>query len=308
MTICPCCGFRFEGNLSGGCEACGARSVGEALPRPERVLPSYARSLLLAVTGTLVVLVFLTQTIVALLQRPPISLSFWLWIGAAETAAWRLKWVAIPFTIIILWGSRKIYGSMLQSPARFCGLRYARGGLLASALIPVLIAVLIGVTIPERLLNRQFAIEAGFKAQGYTIDRALFEYRAQFGRLPDVLNDLRLVPDPSGSIAEALANLDPLTFPTAYKPSSADVAALPKQKPQALRSTIIRNVSLNTIDDTLGEGLSLPNTNYELRLPGEDKLMRTDDDWIVRDGVISKASDPARRPGHSAASSQTTRP
>ena len=68
MTICPCCGFKFEGNLREGCGSCGALSVGEALPRPEHELPSYGRSLLLAVTGSLMVLVFLTQTIIALMQ------------------------------------------------------------------------------------------------------------------------------------------------------------------------------------------------------------------------------------------------
>ena len=69
MTICPCCGFKFAGTLSEGCAACGARSVGEALPKPENELPSYARSLVLTVTGALMVLVFLGQTIVVLMER-----------------------------------------------------------------------------------------------------------------------------------------------------------------------------------------------------------------------------------------------
>ena len=41
-------------------------SVGEPLPRPEHELPAYGRSLLLAVTGVLAVLVFLSQTIIAI--------------------------------------------------------------------------------------------------------------------------------------------------------------------------------------------------------------------------------------------------
>ena len=71
MTICPCCGFKFEGTLSQGCASCGAFSVGEALPKPEHELPAYGRSLLLAVTGALMVLVFLVQTFIALFQRAP---------------------------------------------------------------------------------------------------------------------------------------------------------------------------------------------------------------------------------------------
>ncbi len=293
VTICPCCGFRFEGNLREGCEACGARSVGEALPRPEHELPLYGRSLLLAVIGSLMVLVFLTQTVVALLKRPPVSTSFWSWIAAAETAAWRLKWIAIPATIVVLWTSRKLYRSMLQTPSRFCGFAYARGGLAASTLIPLMIAVLIAVTVPERLRQRQLGIEAGIQALGYTYDRALFEYRLKYGRLPSDLSDLKQLPDPDGSIAVALNSLglEPEKFSTAYRPT-ADVAS--RQRPVTLRGTVIRNASLSTIaDDAPGEGLSF--TNYELRLPGEDKLMLTEDDWIVNDGVITRAPQVGRR-------------
>ena len=76
VTICPCCGFRFEGSLNNGCQACGAQPVGEALPKPENELPYYGRSLLLAVIGTLMVAVFLTQTIIALVQKAPVCARF----------------------------------------------------------------------------------------------------------------------------------------------------------------------------------------------------------------------------------------
>lgn len=302
VTICPCCGFKFEGSLSDGCEACGAQSVGEALPRPEKELPAYGRSLLLAVTGSLMVLVFLTQTIIALVQQPAGSLGFWSFIAAAETAAWRLKWIVIPITFLVLWGSRKIYRSMLQAPTRFCGLRYARTGLLASALVPVLIAVLIGVTVPERLQQRQDGIDAGIKAPGLTIARALLEYQLQFGTFPTDLNDLtQRLPDKDGSIAAALASVDA----TGYK-VTADLAALPTQKPRQLRGAVILKTSLNTpTDDSLQEGLSF--TNYELPMAGVDKVMGTDDDMILRDGIISKVSETVvRKP--STASSKTTKP
>ena len=314
MTICPCCGFKFEGNLSDGCKACGVVPVGEALPRPEHELPFYARSLLLAVTGTLMVLVFLIQTIMAFAQRVPQSLSprlalasmfsldFWSWMAAAQTAAWRLKWVAIPVTLFVLWFSRKLYRSMMKTPARFCGLRYARGGMIASALVPLSIAILIGVTVPERLRQRQLGIEASVHARVYAIDRALFEYRLRFGTLPTDLKDLKRLPDPHGSIAAALNTLDT----TAYK-ANAEVASLPRQKPQALRGAVIRNASITTAtDDTISEGLSF--TNYELPLAGADKLSGTEDDLIVRDGVITKVADTVRRPIATTTTTATTRP
>jgi hypothetical protein len=301
LTICPCCGVSFEGTLNEGCKGCGAQSVGEALPRPEHELPFYGRSLLLAVTGTLMVLVFLVQTIIAFAQSAPqgltpqlvlssiVSFDFWAWVAAAETAAWRLKWIAIPFTIVILWAGRKLYYSMLKTPSRFCGLGYARGGMIASALIPLLIVVLIGVTVPERLRQRESSSEAASWAGGHTIARAQLQYQAKFGTFAADLNDLRQLPDHDGSIAAALKNIDVAS----YKPN-AEVAALPKQKPQRLRGAVILNASLSTAtDDSLGEGLSF--TNYELRLPGPDKLSGTDDDLIVRDGLVKKASDDLKK-------------
>lgn len=299
MTICPCCGFKFEGALSTGCEACGARSVGEPLPKPAHELPSYARSLLLAVIGTLMVVAFLTQSIIALTKPATLSFDFWSLLAAGQTAAWRLKWVAIPTTILVLWGSRRIYRSMMQSPARFCGLRYAKTGLIATAFVPVLIAVLIVVTIPERLHQRELGIRAGENAIGYATDRALLQYLKEFGTFPSEKKDLARLPDPDGSIAALLRQIEA----SEYK-ASAEVAAVPSKKPRALGGAVIRNASLNTAsDEPLSEGLSF--TNYEIRLAGADKVLDTDDDLIVRDGIITKASESSKPPVSSAASAKT---
>jgi hypothetical protein len=161
-------------------------------------------------------------------------------------------------------------------------------------MVPVLIALLIGVTVPERLRQRQRGIEAGFHAQGYAIDRALLEYRLQFGTLPTDLKDLSRLADKDGSIASALASVDI----TGYK-VTADVAALPTKKPQQLRGAVIMNASINNAtDDSPQEGLSF--TNYELPMAGEDKIMGTEDDFLVRDGVITKGLPVVRRSSSSA--------
>ncbi len=302
MTICPCCGFKSDAELSAGCGACGARPVGEALPKPEHELPSYGRSLVLSVTGIFFVLVFLTQTFsalsefsargaksnLALLSMIPFDLSSWL--AAGETAAWRLKWAVIPLTIFVLWFSRRLYRSVSNSPDRFCGLRYARRGLFASAAVPLVILILIGVTVPERLRARRLGIEAGLNAQAYRIDRALDEYREKFGSLPDSMSDLSRLPDADNTLAAALQNLDV----SGYRPS-ADLAAVPKQKPQTLRGAAIRNASIGSADDAITERLSF--TNYDLLLPGADKILGTEDDLILRDGVVHKASEATRRLG-----------
>jgi hypothetical protein len=245
--------------------------------------------------------VFLTQTIVAITQTStrgatsnlaafsmiPFDLSSW--IAAAETAAWRLKWVMIPITVLVLFGSRKLYRSMLAEPSRFCGQRYARNGYLASATIPLLILILIGVTVPERLRHRQWGIEARTKALGYATDRVLLEYRDKFGTLPSDKTDLARLPDPDGSIAALLKEIDASEYKV-----SAEVAAVPTQRPRPLRGAVIRNASLGTTgDEPLSEALSF--TNYELRLPGADKLLNTEDDLIVLDGVTYKPSELPRR-------------
>ena len=56
------------------------------------------------------------------------------------------------------------------------------------------------------------------------------------------------------------------------------------------RGTVIRKASFSPdLDDTPSGGLSF--TTYALILPGEDKIYGTEDDWIVRDGMIMKQSE-----------------
>jgi hypothetical protein len=92
-----------------------------------------------------------------------------------------------------------------------------------------------------------------------------------------VISQLRTLPDPDGSIAEALRLIDV----NGYQPTSVLAAAAPKAKPLA-RGGAIRNASLNTTPDPP----SVSFTNYELRLPGPDKKLNTDDDLIVSDGLV----------------------
>jgi hypothetical protein len=282
VIICPCCGFRFEGDLRMGCEACGARAVGDPLPRPERELPGYGRSLLLVITGTLMVLGFLAEMIFALAQRIPLSFGFWSWIAAAETAAWRLKWISIPITMLVLWGGGRIYKSMMESPERFVGTRQARRALMASALVSLTIATLIGVTVPARLRHRKDAIMAELKSQVYRIERAQLEYRALNHTLA-TYSELKELPDPDGSLAAALANIDPADYKT-----TADVAIADKAKPRTLPGAVLRDASVNPASDE-PPAVAVSFTNYELHLRGHDKILGTDYDLVVHDGAVVEA-------------------
>lgn len=285
MTICPCCGFKFHGALTSGCKQCGARAVGEPLPKPDHELPSYGRSLLLAMSGSLMVLVLVVQTIVAFIQRGAGSYGFWEWVASAETAAWRLKWISIPVMFASLWFGLKIYRSIRQQPERFCGLNHARRGLVASSMVGLLIAILIGVTVPARLRQREMAKEAAILADIYTFERAMLEYRQKYKTFPADYKDLlEKVSDPDGT----LATLDP----TGYR-ATADVAAVTAEKSQRLRGAMIRNASLAPeTEDAPPGGLTF--TKYTMRFPGADKILGTEDDWVGRDGMILKLSEVAK--------------
>lgn len=289
LIICPACGFRFEGDLSAGCSSCGARAVGPPLAKPEHELPTYARALGIAATGTLMCLGFLASTVFALLQKP-VFLEFRTIVAAAETAAWRLKWIALPVTIMALWLGTRICRTIRRAPSRFAGRRVAQAGLTMSAAITLLMAGLVGITVPERLRQRQRGLDAAVYAQAYRIQRALLDYRELYGTLPADLKDLKdRLADADGSLAEALKNVD-------YKPTaqlaSAELTSETKARQRTLRGSSLRNASATIAYDDLPEGFSY--TQYFLRLPGAKGILHNEEDWIVRDGVVMKLSEALR--------------
>jgi len=272
--------------LSSGCKQCGARAVGEPLPRPANELPSYGRALLLSISGALISLVFLVQTVIAMVQRGTDWFGFWSWVGAAETAAWRVKFVSIPVLFVTLWFGRKIYRTIRLQPEKFCGVKYAQRGLLASTTVALLIALLIGITVPARLQQRQMSKEAAIRGDWHTFEAAVLDYRARYHSYPADLKELRdHVPDPYGSLAEALDRLDP----NGYHPYG-DVAVAGGEKVRTLRGVAIRSASLNTPgDDTPSGGFAF--TKFDLRMPGEDGILGNEDDWIGHEGVLVRVSD-----------------
>ncbi|MBA3805563.1 MAG: hypothetical protein H0X14_07620 [Acidobacteria bacterium] len=285
MTVCPCCGGKFEGNLLDGCALCGARAVGEPLARPEIELPAYGRGVLIGAIGVLLLLSFTLSTIIALFEQTQLTIGFWAVVSAAETAAWRLKWTVLPFSILALWGGWLLYASIRRERVRFAGHDLARCGLSACMLVIVMIATFIGLTVPERLRQRQRGFEAASQAQRYTMERALMEYRERYKTYPTSVKDLQDgLPDPYGSIATALSNIDPST----YQPR-ANLADASAGKGRRLRGAAIRRASTSSAtDDTGNEKISF--TNYEMKLPGPDKIPNTDDDWLLRDGVVIEPS------------------
>ncbi len=287
MINCPSCGSNFEGDLRLGCPSCGARSVGPPLAQAAHELPSYGRAVLVAGSGLFMAGVFVASVIAALVEFGAFPPRFWSVIAAGEVASWRLKWVVIPVALIVLWGGARIIRSIQAAPTKFIGLRAARMGWAASGVVTVMIAALIALTIPVRLERRQWGIEAGDYARYYTRARALLEYRDLHGTLPaqdDLIKELGTLPDPDGSIADALRSSDV----TGYEASTVVAATSAKSKLPVPRGSAIRN-AITASGPATERGVSF--TNYKWRLAGEDKILNTDDDVILEDGVIVKVSD-----------------
>jgi hypothetical protein len=293
LNICPCCGSKTNGDLlAEACRACGAHAVGPPLARPEQELPSYLSALGVGAASALLLVAFLANTAVSFFtQKPAPAFDFWSVVAAGETAAWRLKWLALPLSLAVIWAGARVSAKIMREPQRFTGRRLAVAGFNLSVLLAVGLTVLIGLTIPERIRQHERGIEAAKNVEGYEAIKVLYEYRSRFNSFPATAEDLQKLPDPDGSVARLIAAMSS----DAYEPQSA-IAALPTttttSKTNATRAGAnvpIRPVALRTAvgADVSGEALSF--TNYKLRLPGKDKKLGTQDDLMIRDGVIIPA-------------------
>jgi hypothetical protein len=260
-------------------------AVGDPLTRPATELPFIGRATFVVGAGIALLLLLLVSTVVVLIQKPPAHFGFWGIVSGAEVAAWQLKWFAIPVSLAALWFSRKVWSSIRRERSRFAGGWPVHLGVAATAISALAFVALIGVTVPERVRSYWLSQEAEQYAKAYAYDRVLLEYRSQFGTLPTVPADLRKLPDPDGTIAALLSDLNQTT----YRPWTELAAAAP---PAMTRTRVgqprLRNASLNTGNDVQpSETVSF--TSYEMRTPGTDGVYGTDDDLVLRDGVIEKA-------------------
>jgi hypothetical protein len=287
LTICPCCGAKAHAPLADEpCAGCGALSVGPPLARPAFELPVYGLTAAVAGAGLVVALAFAASTAFALFERKPFSLDLWNVVAAAETSAWRLKWLLLPLSVAAFVGGARALMHVSREPSRFAGVRCALGGLATSAMVAAAMLTLIGVTVPARLRQHALALEAARNAEAYDAVKALLEYQQQYGTLPTSAEELKKLPDPDGTMARAAL----MIASGRYEPEST-IASLPSaSKSRGRRSTnvTVRPVSLRAgSEEPQGEPLSF--TNYTLRLAGADKKLGTPDDLLIRDGMILPA-------------------
>jgi len=292
LIICPSCGSDVSVDLCLGCPSCGARAIGPPLARAEHQLPSFGRSALAFIIGIAMFTTFVGLLIAVLIENRSWPLGFWTIVSAGEVAAWRVRWEVLFVSVTGLLISARMVRSISLNPSRFIGLLPAQIGLAGVLAVIFMVAALIGITVPERLRQRQYSIEAAIGARGYRLNRALLEYREQHGTLPTdsehYVDALRSVPDPDGSIADALKYIDP--NPTAYAPTANLAVGPPKSKPPT-RGVVLRNADVPSAP----ERSAVSFTSYDLRLPSEHRWFASDEDYIMRDGVIYKASDPLVR-------------
>lgn len=296
MNICPCCGEKLEGEWSGGCAACGAQAVGPPLAPPERVLPSWGRALAVAVSGAALASSFAASVAAALWRRETIVLSPDSLVRAAESAAWGLKWTALPLSLLASAIGLRLYARVRREPARFAGRRTAAAGLALTLAVAAALATLVAVTVPERLRRRELARQAAARALLYETELALARYRARFGTYPASLSDLQRLDDHNCETSKLLIALGA----SAYQPET-DLASVAPDRAKGRakrRGARVRTASARSTDDLDGPGLAL--TNYELTLPGPDGQLDTADDVRLRDGRILEGPRAAATP-HAAA-------
>ena len=281
--MCPCCGKGFEGESGEACASCGARRVGPPLAAPERLLPSYGHAFAVCAAGLLLLLAAVGAATGSLLQFEEFTLDAKTLLRAAETAAWRLKWTALPAGFVLTGLCAWLYARMGREPSRFVGHRHARFGLITTAAVAFALAALVGVTVPERLHMRELGLRAAENAVLYETDLALARYRKRFGTYPAALTDLRRLEDPDGSIARLLS----VIAPGEYKPET-DLASLSMGRTAKTRGRRRAGTLPVSAADTTDPGIAL--TNYGLTLPGRDRLLGTADDLHIRDGRIHEVA------------------
>lgn len=300
LTLCPCCGARFDGSLAvDGCTNCGARQVGEPLARPAACeLPHYGRSLFALACGVNLIIVFLAATLMRAFERG--ANDFWAIVAASETAAWQLKYVWLPLTVVAAFLTARLYKTVCRNQVRFGGARLAGAGAALSVAAFVLGIMLVGVTIPERLRQRRLAAQAHNEAVLYQAAAVLLEYSARYGTLPGEIEDLRKLPDTDGRVAQVIANFSDAEAYTPASSMQASAAKAATTKPQRrgngnLRSTAAvaatamraRNISFKSAAPDVNDGVTF--TNYDLVWAGADGIIGTDDDRALRDGLLVAA-------------------
>src|SRR5205085_6540064 len=128
--------------------ACRPPAVGPPLPPPPRELSALGHALPISAAGFSLALRTAFAFPSALWQREGFDLSPASLLRAAETAAWGLKWSALPASFVLAYACARLRARMRRAPARFAGQRTARAGLAATLAVAFVLSSLGCVTVP----------------------------------------------------------------------------------------------------------------------------------------------------------------
>jgi len=226
--VCPCCG-KQQPEKAVEC-GCGAKSVGLPLTEPDFIAPKLGfgiAAIVFSLGGLLM-----------------------LWIKPVGLIA-----------LVGLYLGYKGIRSQKASPLRYGGLRLAKTGLVLSFLMVGTDVGFMIAGVPRAIRNYQGRRFHTTVANMQGLTGLLTEYQRQYGRLPEELNDLKLV------TGNQIHNTD--FWDQEFRFTSTSLIAARGNGPQ-------------------------PRNSYEIRSAGADGVFGTADDIIMQDGhiIVQSDSDP----------------
>lgn len=278
--ICPCCGEPHPASPI-ACDNCGARQVGEPLPKPERMLPALGLPMAAFFCFALIVLSYLvywilgndmkvgrsllvqifgesfefTRNLVNIDSKLPVYRVF---AFDARQAAYILSYGLIPISFIGLRAAFKALKLNKIDPSKFGGARLAKSSLVLCSITAVIFSSVLLSEIPKMLARGKAKREAATMAKMYELhQQGLQKYYAEHGGYPEALADL--------SRLETTSN-----------PSQSDVWT--------------QTFEYQPVSVVASKAIAAPFSNYKLVSAGSDGKFGTDDDITMIDGIVTKGA------------------
>lgn len=151
---------------------------------------------------------------------------------------------------------------ILSDPRHFGAYRTATSALILSIIILLGVSTYVALGIPKYIETEKEKQSAATRAKMYHLASALLDYKAQHGAYPASLDELKSVSKENLELVDFWENR------LKYR-ATAELAA----------------------DSQLGLNQPLPSFNqYQLVSPGADGVLGTNDDLVMKDGMILKSA------------------
>lgn len=226
---------------------CGARRVGPPPTEPVDGIPRLGYGITALTLTGLVLVVQLAITI----RNIVIGDLRWPWQLLITTAS--LALVTLPALLVAVALAWRGWRLAVDRPHAYGGRALARRSLALALALCVMNLTAIAGRIPDWLENARIKRQARTRVLMYKVNDMIARYREQYGAYPERLIDLQELDPSIGPI------LDTWHHPLVYTPMSAEIAS---------------------------RGLPVPFQKYELVSRGPDGILGTEDDIVMRDGLI----------------------